>query len=80
MPDLGNKAWPSFDQSHGDSRTRIIENLGHADFLANQPFQHLNLSPVQISSGLSTGPGCIIPVRSTVSQPAARISFLVCFA
>lgn len=43
-PYLGNVAWSSFDQSDRDSQPGIIEDLGHADFLTNQPFQH-NFSP-----------------------------------
>jgi hypothetical protein len=39
---LRNVTWPSFDDCHGMRDALLIEDLGHADLLANQPFQHLN--------------------------------------
>src|SRR5450759_3797870 len=44
-PDLGNIARPSFDKGNGISDTALIEDLGHSDLLANQPFQHPRFSP-----------------------------------
>src|SRR5271157_1018058 len=35
---LGNVTWPSFDERHRIRDAFIIEDLGHADLLANQPF------------------------------------------
>jgi len=35
---LGNETWPSFDERHRICDALLIEDLGHADLLANQPF------------------------------------------
>jgi hypothetical protein len=50
---LGNETWPSFDERYGNCHAISIENLGHADFLANEPFKHLGCLLRSIVPGLS---------------------------
>src|SRR6202142_1297750 len=52
---LGNVTWPSFDERHWICDALIIEDLGHADLLANQPFQHGQFSPSKVLARLSDG-------------------------
>src|SRR4030066_760961 len=70
--DLGDKTRPSFDQSHGIGCPRLVEDLGHADLLANQPFHRL--SPRTHLTGLSAWAGPHHPrtqgSRSACSGPA----------
>jgi hypothetical protein len=40
---LGNITRPSFDEGYRNCRTGFIENLGHADFLTDQPFYHISV-------------------------------------
>jgi hypothetical protein len=39
--DLSDKARPSFDERNRHSVPLLVENLGHPDFLADKPFEHL---------------------------------------
>jgi hypothetical protein len=52
----------------------LIEDLGHADLLSNQPFQHAQFSPLEgIDETASRGFGRIISVqRSQVVREAKR--------
>ena len=71
LPYLGYITWPSFDEGYRYCSTGFVENLGHADFLANQPFQHLNfLLTCSKIRDCQPGLGCIIPVHAAVNQPA----------
>jgi hypothetical protein len=65
---------PSFDQCHRDNLAGLVENLGHANFLANQPFHHL--SPDNIFGTVSQGFGCIIPERRAVRLTVAEFGLL----
>jgi hypothetical protein len=65
---LGNETWPSFDNRDGHCRTTLIENLGHADFLPNQPFKHLNYLLCNVIVGLSAWARLHHPKHSIVSD------------
>jgi hypothetical protein len=62
---------PSFDQCNRDDFARLIENLGHTNFLANQPFHHL--SPNCVFGTVSQGFDCIIPERPAVRSTVAEL-------
>ena len=61
---LGDITRPSFDERDGDCASLLVENLGHADFLANKPFKHLVFLLLLVSYGdCRPGLGRIIPGR-----------------
>jgi hypothetical protein len=74
---LGNVTWPSFDEGYRKSNALFIEDLGHANLLAYQPFQHTRFSPLEnIDETASRGNGRIISVQRSQPNVGGELVFV----